>query len=114
MWRPTVEYLCNPLCPDIRSINGSRSAAGQLGGTSFRALSITASDWLPLLPRRYALLVLHRIAETFGLYAQLSERIERHQSAMRIERHNVSENTSKCESFGWLTEGVDERVIPCG
>src|SRR5579864_5440969 len=70
-------------------------------------------SYLPV-PRGHTLLIFHRIAETFGLNAELAQSIQGHQPAMRVECHDMCEDTAEREGLGRLAERVDKRVIPCG
>src|SRR5712671_3043747 len=67
-----------------------------------------------LFPGRHIFLVLHGIAETFGLDAELAESVQGHQSAMRVERHDMSEDAAEREGLRRFAQSVDERIIPGG
>src|SRR6185437_6814891 len=67
-----------------------------------------------LVPWRHAFLILHGIAEPFSLDAELAESIQGHQSAMRIERHDVSKDAAEGEGLSRFAQSVNERIVPCG
>ena len=56
-------------------------------------------NWYLLVPWRYAFLILHGIAEPFSLDAELAESIQGHQSAVRIERHDMGEDAAEGEGL---------------
>ena len=63
-------------------------------------------------PGRDALLVLHGIAEPFGVYTQAAQRIQCQEAPVSVERDDVSEYAAKGESLWRFTEGVHERLVP--
>src|SRR5215831_14774370 len=65
-------------------------------------------------PRGHAFLIFHRIAETFGLDAELAQSVQGHQPAMRVESHDMGEDAAEREGLGRLAERVDKGVIPGG
>src|ERR1700685_3623358 len=67
-----------------------------------------------LIPGRHAFLILHGIAETFGLDAELAQSVQGHQPAVRVEGHDMGEDAPEREGFSRLAQSVDERVIPGG
>src|SRR5438477_10627319 len=67
-----------------------------------------------LVPRRHTFLVLHGIAESFGLDAELAQSLQRHQPAMRVEYHDMSENAAVREGLRRFAQSVDDRIIPGG
>src|SRR6266581_8730912 len=67
-----------------------------------------------LVPGCHTFLILHGIAETFGLHAELAKSVQGHQSAMRVECHDMGEDAAEREGLSRLAQSVDERIIPCG
>src|SRR6266446_6285014 len=59
-------------------------------------------------------LILHGIAETFGLDAELAKSVQGHQSAMRVECHDMGEDAAEREGLSGFAQSVDERIIPGG
>src|SRR5262249_49943268 len=68
----------------------------------------------PLVPGRHTFLILHGIAKTFGLDAELAQSVQGHQSAMRVECHDMGEDAAEREGFSRFAQRVDERIIPGG
>src|SRR4029077_12894591 len=67
-----------------------------------------------LVPGCHTFLILHGIAETFGLDAELAKSVQGHQSAMRVECHNMGEDSAEREGLSGFAQSVDERIIPGG
>src|SRR3984957_6196971 len=68
----------------------------------------------PLVPGCHTFLILHGITETFGLDAELAQSVQGHQSAMRVECHNMEEDPAVREGLRRFAQSVDERIIPAG
>src|SRR6201987_5443544 len=67
-----------------------------------------------LVPGCHTFLILHGIAETFGLDAELAKSVQGHQSAMRVECHNMGEDAAEREGLSGFAQSVDECIIPGG
>src|SRR5436190_4649088 len=67
-----------------------------------------------LVPGCHTFLILHRIAETFGLDAELAKSVQGHQSAMRVECHDMGEDAAEREGLRRFAQSGDERIIPRG
>src|SRR6266404_3751632 len=67
-----------------------------------------------LIPGCHTFLILHGIAETFGLDAELAKSVQGHQSAMRVECHDMGEDAAEREGLSGFAQSVDERIIPGG
>lgn len=63
-------------------------------------------------PWRHLLFVFDRVAETFDIYSQPAQCIQRHQPPVRVERDDVSKHSAEGEGLWWLTESIHERVVP--
>jgi hypothetical protein len=66
------------------------------------------------VPGCHTFLILHGIAETFGLDAELAKSVQGHQSAMRVECHDMGEDAAEREGLSGFAQSVDERIIPGG
>src|SRR5690349_10977648 len=75
-----------------------RPSLRRIGESSERFLSRRFERY-PLVPRRHAFFILHGIAETFGLDTQLAQNVEGHQSAMRVECHDMGEDPAEGEGL---------------
>src|SRR4030088_2728292 len=67
-----------------------------------------------LVPGCHTFLILHGIAETFGLDAELAKSVQGHQSAMRVECHDMGEDAAEREGLSRFAQSVDEGIIPAG
>jgi hypothetical protein len=65
-----------------------------------------------LVPGCHTFLILHGIAETLGLDAELAKSVQGHQSAMRVECHDMGEDAAEREGLSRFAQSVDERIIP--
>src|SRR3984885_3177133 len=65
-----------------------------------------------LVPGCHTFLILHGIAETLGLDAELAKSVQGHQSAIRVESHDMGEHAAEREGLGGFAQSVDERIIP--
>src|SRR5262249_15367370 len=120
----------SPACSFIhKSIAGSRSTV-PLNRSKFRSprgytlllsrILESAADpsprfesYLPV-PGCDIFLILHGIPETLSLDSELAQSVQGHQSAMRVECHDVGEDAAECEGLSRFAQCVDERIIPCG
>src|SRR6266581_5232133 len=60
-----------------------------------------------LVPGCHTFLILHGIAETFGLHAELAKSVQGHQSAMRVECHDMGEDAAEREGLSGFAQSVD-------
>src|SRR5882757_3620816 len=67
-----------------------------------------------LVPGCHTFLILHGIAETFGLHAELAKSVQGHQSAMRVECHDMGEDAAEREGLSRFAQSVDKRIVPGG
>src|ERR1700730_2284076 len=67
-----------------------------------------------LVPGCHTFLILHGIAETFGLDAELAKSVQGHQSAMRVECHDMGEDAAVREGLRRFAQSVDDRIITAG
>ena len=67
-----------------------------------------------LVPGCDAFLILHGIAEPFGLDTELAKSVQSHQPAMRVECHDMGEDAAEGEGLSRLAQGVDESIVPGG
>src|SRR5438105_4658077 len=67
-----------------------------------------------LVPGCHTFLILHGIAETCGLDAELAKSVQGHQPAMRVECHDMGEDAAEREGLSRFAQSVDERIIPGG
>ena len=82
-------------------------------GISGRVLSWRFERYL-LVPGCHTFLILHGIAETFGLDAELAKSVQGHQSAMCVECHDMGEDAAVREGLRRFAQSVDESIIPGG
>ena len=92
---------------------GAKAGRPQVGSEHGLALSGGCESGR-LGPGCDALLVLHGIAEAFGLDAELSKSVQGHQPAMRVECHDMGEDAAVCEGLRRFAQGVDESIVPTG
>src|SRR5882724_9181084 len=113
----------SPACSFIHaSMAGSRSTAPLNRSNSVLIVATLESaggvlSWrferYLLVPGCHTFLILHGIAETFGLDAELAKNVQGHQSAMRVECHDMGEDAAEREGLSRFAQSVDERIIPC-
>src|SRR4029077_11296180 len=114
----------SPACSLIHaSMTGSRSTAPLNRSNSVLIVATLESaggflSWrferYLLVPGCHTFLILHGIAETFGLDAELAKSVQGHQSAMCVERHDMGEDAAVREGLRRFAQSVDERIIPGG
>src|SRR6266481_5010105 len=114
----------SPACSFIHaSMAGSRSTAPLNRSNSVFIVATLESaggvlSWrferYLLVPGCHTFLILHGIAETFGLDAELAKSVQGHQSAMRVECHDMGEDAAEREGLSGFAQSVDERIIPGG
>src|SRR5437016_5164562 len=113
----------SPACAFIHaSMAGSRSTAPLNRSNSVLIVATLESagvlSWrferYLLVPGCHTFLILHGIAETFGLDAELAKSVQGHQSAMRVECHDMGEDAAEREGLSGFAKSVEERIIPGG
>src|SRR6266436_869313 len=114
----------SPTCSLIQaSMAGSRSTAPLNRSNSVLIVATLESaggvlSWrferYQLVPGCHTFLILHGIAETFGLDAELAKSVQGYQSAMRVECHDMGEDAAEREGLSRFAQSVDERIIPGG
>src|SRR6266481_5245367 len=105
----------SPTCSLIQaSMAGARSTAPLNRSNSVLIVATLESaggvlSWrferYQLVPGCHTFLILHGIAETFGLDAEL---------AMSVECHDMGEDAAEREGLSRFAQSVDERIIPGG
>src|ERR1700738_5157700 len=65
-----------------------------------------------LVPGCHTFLILHGIAKTFSLDAELAKSVQGHQSAMRVECHDMGEDAAEREGLSGFAQSVDKRIVP--
>src|SRR5882724_11116282 len=105
----------SPVCSLIQaSMAGARSTAPLNRSNSVLIVATLESAEVPAGSRCHTFLILHGIAETFGLDAELAKSVQGHQSAMRVECHDMGEDAAEREGLSGFAQSVDERIIPGG
>src|SRR3984885_7365660 len=111
----------SPVCSLIQaSMAGARSPAPLNRSNSVLIVTTLESagvlSWrferYLLVPGCHTFLILHGIAETLGLDAELAKSVQGHQSAIRVESHDMGEHAAEREGLGGFAQSVDERIIP--
>jgi len=88
----------SPVCSLIQaSMAGARSTAPLNRSNSVLIVATLESAEVPAGSRCHTFLILHGIAETFGLDAELAKSVQGHQSAMRVESHDMGEDAAERE-----------------